>query len=223
MTPAAQSPVSIQTRAMIFDLDGVLVWTIPMHWWAFRKTFEAEGKDFSMDEYMRFAIGASRDEVIRSVIGRDLAPEKLQALMQAKERFVHEYIDDPGIEAIPGALEFVKKSKRLQLKTAVASASRTPRLLLESIGAETLFDAIVDRTMVERSKPDPDVFLLTAERLGVKPEECIVIEDSGVGVRAAVAAGMRVLALTTTHERHELSEATAIFESFHDIQLEQWL
>lgn len=217
------SSLRTTTRAVIFDLDGVLVWTIPMHWWAFKKTFETRGRDFSYEEYMREALGAPREEVIRRVLGDGLGPAEFEELIALKGNYVEEYLREKGVDMIPGALDFVQAVREHKVKTAVASASRTPRLLLESVGAADLFETIVDRGMVVNSKPHPDVFLSAAKKLGVTPAECIVIEDSAVGVEAAVRASMRVLALTTTHERNELAQAAAVYRRFADIPLEEWL
>ncbi len=212
----------MSTRAIIFDLDGVLVWSVPLHWRAFQKTFASVGRNFPLEEYMSFAIGASRDQVIRRVLG-DLPDSKLQHFMDEKERHFKEYLSVKSLDTIPGAIEFVRAARGQGLKTAVATASRTPELMLESIGALDLFDAIVGRGNVARSKPHPDVYLLAAETLQVQAAECLVIEDSSVGVEAARAAGMRVLALTTTEEPKGLSKADAVYSGFHEIQLENWL
>lgn len=216
-------PTNTSIRAVIFDLDGVLVWTIPMHWWAFKKTFESRGREFSYEEYMREALGAPREVVIQNVLGADLSHATLQELIALKGKYVADYLRENGVDTIPGAMEFVEAVRARQLKTAVASASRTPRLLLESVGVADRFETIVDRGMVENSKPHPDVFLTAADKLGVTPVECLVIEDSAVGIEAANRAGMRVLAITTTHERDELAAATAIYRSFADIPLDKWL
>lgn len=219
---AAITPLRLTTRAVIFDLDGVLVWTVPMHFWAFQKTFAGEGRKFTLEEYMSYGVGAPREEVIRRAMG-ELAADKLKELMAVKETYVREYLKKNGVATIPGSLDFVRAVRSRSLKTAVASASRTPRLLLESVGTDSLFDAIVDRTMVARSKPDPDLYLLTAEKLGVPPGECLVIEDSSVGVEAALAADMRVLALTTTQDPRELARASAVYRGFAEIPIERWL
>ena len=221
MQPATHSGRTA-AKAVIFDLDGVLVWSVPMHHWAFHKTFAAEGRDFPLDEYLRFAIGAPREVVIRTVMGELPAPE-MKRLMDEKERYVRIYLDERGLDAIPGALQFVHEARQRALKTAVASASRTPEIILDAIAARGLFDAVVGRGRVARSKPHPDVYLLTAETLGVAPKDCIVIEDSSVGVEAARAAGMRVIALTTTEPGHGLSRADAIYAGFHEIPVNAWL
>jgi beta-phosphoglucomutase-like phosphatase (HAD superfamily) len=133
MQPATHSGRTA-AKAVIFDLDGVLVWSVPMHHWAFHKTFAAEGRDFPLDEYLRFAIGAPREVVIRTVMGELPAPE-MKRLMDEKERYVRIYLDERGLDAIPGALQFVHEARQRALKTAVASASRTPEIILDAIAA----------------------------------------------------------------------------------------
>lgn len=216
------SPPSTATRAVIFDLDGVLVWSVPMHWYAFRKTFEAVGRDFPLEEYMSFAVGASREQVIRHVLG-NLPERELKHHMEEKERHMKVYLQETGLQPIPGALDFVRAARGRGLKTAVATAGRTPELLLGSVGALELFDAIVGRGKVARSKPHPDVYLLAAETLGVPPASCLVVEDSSVGVAAGRAAGMRVLALTTTEGPEGLRAADAVYGGFPEIPVSDWL
>jgi len=208
---------STATHAVIFDLDGVLVWSIPMHWQAFQKTFAAEGKPFSLDDYMRLGIGVSREEVLQRVLG-DLPPPKLEQLMAEKEQHVRRYLQKPGIDPIPGALDFVQAVRAQSLKTAVASASRSARLILDSIAACPLFDVIIGRDKVARSKPYPDLFLAAADSLRVSPAHCLVIEDSAVGVEAARAAGMQVIAITTTDVEKNLSRAHAVYKGFAEIR-----
>jgi len=217
---APQSPP--RTRAVIFDLDGVLVWSMPMHHTAFQRTFAAEGREFPLDEYRQVALGASREEVIRRVLG-DLPHEKMRRLMSEKERHVKEYLRQRGIELIPGAIDFVRAVRARNVKTAVASASRIPEVILDSVGVLPLFDAVVGRGKVRRSKPHPDLYLLAAETLGVPPEECLVLEDSPTGIDAALNAGMHVLAITTTEDAANLSRAHGVYPGFADISLDEWI
>ncbi|MBI4603219.1 MAG: HAD family phosphatase [Planctomycetes bacterium] len=220
--PAESQAPHVLVRAIIFDLDNVLVWSVPMHWKAFQRTFEAEGRSFPFEEYLRVAVGAAREEVIRHVMG-EIPEPRLRLLMDEKERHVREYLREKGLKTIPGALDFVRAARERGLKTAVASASRTPELILDGVGVRALFHAVVGRTQVARSKPHPDLFLRAAEALEVEPSECLVVEDSAVGVEAARAAGMRVLALTTTEASANLSRADAVYGGFREIELDRWL
>ncbi|MGQ9592257.1 MAG: HAD family hydrolase [Planctomycetota bacterium] len=217
----SDTPDPPRARAAIFDLDGVLVSSTELHYAAYRKTFASEGREFSRDAYHEFGVGASRDDVIRRVMG-DLPPEELSRLMEAKERYVREHIEERGIDAIPGAVEFARAVRARGVRTAVASASRTAELLLRAIGADGLFDCVIGRHHVKRSKPHPDLYLKAAEALGVPPSACLVIEDAPRGIQAARAAGMRVLALATTEPPERLAAADAVFSGFSEIRLDDW-
>ena len=211
------------TRAVVFDLDGVLISSVDLHWYAFRKALAHEGIEFSRAHYLQVGIGSTRDAVIRAVVGDDIAPEMLQRVMAAKGRYVDEYLEVEGLSAIPGSLEFVRRVLDRKLLTCVATASRTPKPFLAAIGATELFPIVLDRSTTGRPKPYPDIYLRAAAALGVTPQECVVIEDSPVGVQAARAAQMRVLAVTTTHPRSELQAATAVVDTFDQIDLDAWV
>ena len=105
---------------------------------------------------------------------------------------------------------------------AVATASRTPDLLLDGAGFGGLFDVVVSRDDVERTKPAPDLYLRAAADLGVDPARCVVIEDSPAGIASGVAAGMRVIALTTSEPPPRLSQADEIVDGFEAIDLDAW-
>jgi beta-phosphoglucomutase len=216
--PSPHGPI----EAVIFDLDGVLVSSIPAHYEAFRRTFAAEGRDFDFAEYLEIGAGASREVLLRRVLG-DLEEARLDHLMHEKERHIRELIAERGLEPIPGARAFVAEVRRRGLRTAVATASRTPDLLLGGAGMSGIFDAVVDRTQVERTKPAPDLFLLAAARVGASPRRALVFEDSPSGVAAGIAAGMRVIALTTSEPAERLAAAHGIFDSFAEIDLDYWL
>lgn len=214
-------PSKMPLRAVIFDLDGVLVSSSEAHWQAFRRTFANEGFAFSWEHYNRVARGAARELVLRSVLG-DLPAEKLRSLMEAKERHIRDYLRENSIPSIPGAREFLTAVRRRGLKIAVATASRTPRLLLDAAAIDEPFDVVLDRTHVQRPKPFPDLYQATAAALRLQTAECLAIEDSPPGIDSACAADMPVVALTTTHSRGELARANAVYDKFGEIRLEEW-
>ncbi len=201
-------------QAAIFDFDGVLADTIPVHYRSFRKLFEAEGREFTFEDYQRVANGAPRDRVIRAILGNDLPPEKFSALMKRKEEIVLELITSEGIQPIDGALELVVQLRSLGLRTGIASSSRTAELFLKNLRAEHLFDAVTDGQVSQQPKPHPEVFMTTARKLGIEPHRCLAFEDAVFGIRAARAAGMKVVAITTTTAAEKLVEAHWIIDSF---------
>jgi HAD superfamily hydrolase (TIGR01509 family) len=208
-------------QAVIFDLDGVLVASNPLHWEAFRRTFAAEGKSFTFEDYRRVGAGAAREAVIRSVLG-EVPPQKLAALMDAKEQHVRDCLRENGVRPVPGAVGFLRAVRQRGLKTAVATASRMPQALLEAASIREPFDAIIDRAQVERPKPFPDLYQEAARKLNVKEAACLVIEDSPLGIDAALASGMRVIALTTTAPRDKLGRADLVVSGFREIDLESF-
>lgn len=204
-------------HAVIFDFDGVLADTVPLHFRSFHELFAAEGVDFTFDHYQEFGNGAPRARTIRRVMGDDLDTEKFDFLMGRKEEIVLQLADREGIIAIPGVLELARGFKAQGLKLGMASSSRTAVLFLEKMGAAPLFDGTTDASEISRAKPDPDVFLRTAEKIGIEPRHCLVIEDSIVGVQAGRAAGMRVLGVTTTTTAAALHDADRVVGSFEGL------
>lgn len=217
-------------RAAIFDFDGVIADSIPLHFESFRRVFADEGGAFTMDDYRRVANGAPREVVIRGMMPH-LTPARLQELMDRKGRYVVQIAEEQGVMPIPGALETAAACRRRGLRTAIASSSRTAKQFLDALRIEkpelrparSLFDAILEREGVVKAKPDPEVFLLAARALDVAPAECVVVEDAVHGVTAARRAGMKVIAITTTDTREALREADIIVDRFDEIDLDALL
>jgi len=212
-------------QAAIFDFDGVLANSIPLHFESFRRLFGEEGTEFTMADYRRVANGRPRDEVIRAVLGSRIEAGRFRDLMERKERYIFEILDRDGLRPIPGALELAKALRDRGLRTAVASSSRTAARFLRALRPadpgigrpEALFEAILEGDGVRAAKPDPEIFIAAAKALEMAPERCVVFEDATNGVRAARAAGMRVVAVTTTEEARALAEADAVYGSFAEI------
>jgi beta-phosphoglucomutase len=211
-------------QAAIFDFDGIIADSIPLHFLAFNRVFAEEGVEFAWEDYRRLANGRPRDHVIRAVLG-DVAPDRLEDLMARKERAIFEVLRDRGLRPIPGALEMAHALRARGLRTAIASSSRTARRFLEALRPPDpalgppaeLFDAVLEGDSRRAPKPDPGIFLAAAEAVGIEPSRCVAFEDAPNGVRAARAAGMWVVALTTTVERAALGESHAVFSSFSEI------
>ena len=206
-------------RAAIFDFDGVLVDSIPLHHASYRDLFAAEGVEFGFDDYIRVANGAPRDRVIRSILGEDLPQDRFQWLMNRKEEIILEMVKDNGLPFIEGVLNLVDKLKAMELRIGIASSSRSAEKFIRALNMEQLFDAVTDAVHTTHTKPDPEVYLATASRLGVQPQDCIVFEDAPVGITAARAAEMKVVAITTTNSAEELRDADWVIDSFTGFDL----
>ena len=180
-----------RTNGVIFDLDGVITDTAEMHYRAWQRLADEEGIPFdrAANEALR---GLPRRDSLLAMLGeREVAEDALAEMMERKNRYYVAQLDDITPEdLLPGATELLEAAKRRGCRVAIGSSSRNARLVLERLQLAQEFDAIADGNTVERAKPAPDLFLAAARMLGVPPERCVVIEDAGSGVDAALAAGM---------------------------------
>jgi beta-phosphoglucomutase len=181
--------------AFIFDLDGVIVDTAIFHYKAWKRLAnEKFGKDLSVEQNERLK-GVSRTESLNILLEMsgisNLTDSEKEELAAIKNRWYVEYISQiTPSDILPGVSNFLHEVKELNIKTAIGSASKNTRLLLDRIGLLHMFDSIVDGTKVSKAKPDPEVFLKCAEELQEVPRNCIVFEDAVAGVEAAKAGGM---------------------------------
>lgn len=184
--------------AVIFDLDGVLTDTAELHYQSWQWLMDEMGIPFDRqkNEALR---GRSRTESLEIILGDrsgEVTPEQKAELARRKnDDYVSRVARITPADLLPGAGELLRELRRRGVSVAVASSSRNAGAVLERLEIRPLLDVLVDGNDVAESKPDPRVFLAAAERLGVPPERCVVVEDAASGVEAALAAGMRVIGL----------------------------
>ena len=182
-----------ELKAVIFDLDGVIVDTAKYHYLAWKELAAELGFDFTEKDNERLkGVSRMRSLDILLEIGKmDFPPEEKQRLADKKNTRYVEYIDRlDQSELLPGSRELIEDLRRNGIKTALGSASKNTPRIIERLGIVPLFDAVIDGNVVSKAKPDPEVFLLAAKALGVPPESCIVIEDAKAGIEAAIFANM---------------------------------
>lgn len=204
-------------RGLLFDLDGVIVDTAKYHFVAWQRMAAELGIHFSHEENEQLK-GISRVESLERILGWGgiaLSTEEKHRWMDQKNAWYLECIAQMGPEEIlPGVSEFLAEARTQGLSIALGSASKNAVPILERIGLLDAFDAIVDGTVVTASKPNPEVFLEGARRLGLRPEECCVFEDAEAGVEAALAGGMRCIAVG---QPDVLGRAHRVIQSFDQI------
>lgn len=186
-------------KAVIFDLDGVLVTTDVFHFNAWKKLAESLGiMNFTKEDNARQR-GVSRMaslEVVLEKSDRLFSDEEKQELAKRKnDDYVKSLSGLSENDVLPGVFEFLSFLKDNGIKTAVGSASKNAPLILKKTKLIDCFDEIVSGLDTTKSKPDPEVFVMGAERLGIAPEECLVVEDSDAGIEAAKRGGMYALAV----------------------------
>ena len=197
-------------RVAVFDMDGVLVNNSRFHREAWRRLAREEGFALTDPEFWRQAIGRPVDEAVPRILGRLVTPEEAARLAQRKTALYHELADGHA-EPVPGVVEFVRALAVAGVPRALATSAvaDSAARILEGLGLAGAFTVQVTAGHVRRGKPDPEVYLTAAARLGVPPAACVVFEDAVVGVEAARRAGMAVVGLTTAHADAELREAGA--------------
>ncbi len=178
--------------ALIFDLDGVVVDSMPTHTLAWERYLEANGIDPQNVESRMH--GKRNDDLVRDLFGAHLTATEIFDHGAAKERLFREIIGSTlAAKLVPGVREFVERaSKTVPLAVGTNAEPANVDFILNGAGIRQFFRAIVDGSQVARPKPFPDVYLRGAELMGVDPANCMVFEDSPVGIQAARAAGMRV-------------------------------
>lgn len=205
-------------KAVIFDMDGVLVDSEPLYYKADQKMFANLGVPFTQEDVQGLAGVNSRSGAI-GILKRH--PELTCTVDELDEIYRASLLNalktSSELCLIPGVFEWIKQLHEDGYRIAVASSSTAPMVayVMERFGLDRIMDAVINGEMVRVAKPDPEIFLLAAKKIGVLPQYCTVIEDSTFGIRAAKAAGMRCLAYTGTNIHHlNNSEADDRFETY---------
>ncbi|MBI3915364.1 MAG: beta-phosphoglucomutase [Chloroflexi bacterium] len=184
------------TRAVIFDLDGVLTDTAELHFQAWKRLADEEGLAFTREDNERLR-GVSRHQSLEFLLqGRTVSEVEAEALMSRKNKYYQQMIRRlTPADLLPGVAPLLTELRQANLKIAIASASRNADEVIERLGIADQVDALGDGNSVERQRPAPDLLLHVARQLGVSPEQCVVVDDAAAGIEAALAAGMRVVGL----------------------------
>jgi beta-phosphoglucomutase family hydrolase len=181
-----------RTGAVLWDMDGTLVDSADYHWRAWHETMDKEGFPITHERFLA-TFGQRNDSILRQWLGERATPELIQRVGDAKEELYRQQVRQRGIDSLPGVSDWVQKLHDQGWRQAIASAAPRANVetILEALRCTGCFEAIVSAEDVHRGKPDPEVFLLAANKLGVAPERCIVVEDAPHGIEAARAAGMK--------------------------------
>ena len=185
-------------KAVIFDLDGVLVDTAVYHFEAWHRLAEGLGYSFSTVDNEQLK-GVSRVESLELILkwaGLEKSKSEKEALLQQKNDWYLELIEQLSpVHLLSGSLELLQKLEERGIKIALGSASKNALGILEKAGIVGYFDALIDGNAVQLSKPNPEVFLKGADALGIAASACLVLEDAQAGIDAARAAGMQVIGI----------------------------
>jgi beta-phosphoglucomutase len=205
-------------KGVIFDMDGVLLDSAPYHFESWKRLAEEEGLPPVTKEWFQTTFGRTAREILPDLFHKNLEETKIRRLVDRKEALYREAIDGK-VKPMPGLWRLIQKLHEHAWRLGVGSSGprQNVELVIDQLDLRGLLDGYVSADDVENGKPDPEVFLRTARKMKVHPEHCVVFEDAAVGVQAALAAGMRAVALTSTHPRAKLENADRVIDAFSEI------
>lgn len=202
------------TRAVLWDLDGTLVDSGEYHWQAWREVMEAEGRPISRQEFLD-SFGQRNDRILSTWMGEAVSLGTITRVGDAKEARYRQLAREGGLEPLPGAAAWVERLHAAGWRQAIASSApaENVRVMLSVLHLDRFFEAVAAAEDVTAGKPDPQVFLVAARKLGVEPARSVVVEDAAAGIEAARRAGMKSIGV-----RAELQlEADVFTRSLDDL------
>ena len=208
-------------RALLLDMNGVVVDDMRFHEHAWIALATKHGRSLTVDEFRRTMSGRRNRDNIAHIFGSGLAEEQIHAYQHEKEE-AYRQAYAPHRVALPGLVALLDEARARGVRTAVATSAPRANIdfVLDPLDVRRRFDAVVGEAEVRRAKPDPEIYLLAAQRLGVDARECVVFEDSLAGVASGRAAGMPVVGLTTTHTPEELHDCALAVPNFESLTIE---
>jgi len=208
--------------AAIFDWDGVVVDSSVHHERSWELLAEEEGRELPPGHFKK-GFGQKNERIIPDILHWTDDLEEIHRLSLRKEALYREVLGTDSLVVLPGAMELLSSLQQQRVPCAIGSSTHLANLRtafgLSSLG--DYFSVVVSGEDVSHGKPDPEVFLIAAQRLGYSPERCVVFEDVPAGVAAARSGGMKVVALTTTNPAHMLTEADLVVGTLADVSVGQ--
>jgi len=189
-------------RAVLWDMDGTLVDSAEYHWQAWRDTMAREGSPITHEQFLA-TFGQRNDSILRQWLGKSGTPDAIDGIGRAKEELYRQHVRERGITPLPGVLKWVTLLRQCGWAQAIASAAPRANVetILHALNMSKCFDAVVSAEEVHQGKPDPEVFLIAAAKLGVPSARCIVVEDAQHGIEAARRAGMKSIGVAQSGTR----------------------
>lgn len=205
-------------KGVIFDMDGVVVNTVPLHFKAWKKMFSGYGKKFTFKDYELKVDGIPRLSGARAILP-ELSEERLKKAASKKQKYLLEFLRKDGIKAYRDAVYLIKNLKKDKIKRAIITSSKNCLYILKKAGINKLFDVIITGNDIKKGKPHPDIFLLAAKRLGLKAKECVVVEDAFLGIVAAKRAKMKAVGIDRYSKPARLKQANLIVNNLKKLAL----
>lgn len=202
-------------KAVLFDMDGVVIDNLPYHVDAWLVYCERHGIPLTREIFYKDLNGLNSKDTFEWLLKRKLNRDEIGEFEEEKELIYREFYA-PFLTPAPGLLIFINQLKSAGIKTALGTSAGTGNInfILDGLGIRDQFDAVIGGAEVLKGKPDPEIYLRAAGLVQVSPENCWVIEDSLQGIEAGLSAGMKVVGMTTSHSSEELSHTHLISSNF---------
>ncbi len=209
-------------KAVIFDMDGVVVKTGSIHHIGEKTVLKEIGINLTLQEIETYA-GVAAEVYFKDILKKRNKSANIKELVEKKYKIVYDILED-GIPVIPGALELIRSLKKNNIKVALASGS--PRkfvdFIVSKLNLKEVFDATISLNEITNSKPDPEIFLLAAKKMNMGPKDSLVIEDAHFGVLAAKKAGMKCIGFINKDSGdQDLSKADLIVDDFNELSVDK--
>jgi beta-phosphoglucomutase len=203
-------------KGAIFDLDGVVVNTVPLHFKAWKKMFGEYGKKFTMKEYEAKVDGIPRMDGARAIL-TELSPEELEKAAAKKQEYFLDFLKDEGVVVYDSTVKLINELRENGVKIAIISSSKNCPDILRKAGLYSLIDIEINGRQIIKGKPDPWIFLEAARRLNLNPKECIVFEDAVLGVEAGKRAGIFTIGIDRRNAPERLKKADWVIEDLGEL------
>jgi len=207
-------------KAAIFDLDGVIVNTVPIHFRAWQRMFSEYGKEFDFNDYKEKVDGIPRLDGCRAIL-TDASDDIIKEASDKKQIYYLEYLNKEGVEVYQTTISLLKDLISRKIETAVVSSSKNCLLILERVGITDLFKVKLSGNDITKGKPDPQIFLMAAEQLGVDPKESIVFEDATLGIDAGKSAGMVCVGIDRDNNPHLFKKADIVVSDLGEVDFQK--
>jgi beta-phosphoglucomutase len=206
----------MKIRAVIFDVDGVLLDSVPYHFKAWKKIFSEQEIEFSFQDYLNKVNGLPRITGVTNMIGSK-NQAKAESLAHRKQLYLKELINKKPPKPLSGVKQLLRALRKKGLKLAAASSSKNAPDLLESAGLARFLDTIVGGNDFVHPKPHPELFLTASQRLKTDPQFCLVLEDASIGIQAAKNAKMKTIGVLSSNDLNLKNEAHLTINSLKEI------
>lgn len=209
-------------KAVLFDLDGTLIDNNEVHYKAWQKYLQDNNIEISDEDFKENISGRTNQDAVEHIYKKKMSKEEAEKYYLVKEE-IYRQMYEPDIKPINGLDNFLRDLQNHGVDMAIATSGIKVNIdfMFKHVPVKQYFRTVIDSSDITKGKPEPEIFLNTAKALDVAPEGCIVFEDSTSGVQAGKAAGMKVVALTTTHSPEELSDADIVIKDYTEINYEK--